>query len=89
MEKIRVPQYLHLPLQVLWFDTEELMVIVVLYVFGLVFGGWAWLLLILGPYGYIQVKRNKPRGFLRHQLYSLGFYRLDGYPSAHVNEFHE
>ena len=89
MSKVKVPQYMHLPLQILWFDIEELMVIMVLYVVGLVFGGWAWVSLIIGPYFYIQVKRRKPRGFLRHFLYQLGIYRLDGYPSPHTNEFHE
>lgn len=89
MGRIKVPQYMHMPLQILWFDTGEIMVIMVLYVFGLIFGGWAWLSVIIGPYLYIQVKRRKPRGFLRHLLYQLGFYRLDGYPSPHTNEFYE
>lgn len=89
MKKTRIPQYLHLPLQLLWFDSEELMIIMVLYVFGLVFGGWAWAGIVIGPYLYIQVKRKKPRGFLRHLLYQAGLYRLDGYPEPHSSRFWE
>jgi hypothetical protein len=48
-DKVRVPQYLHLPLQILWFDTEEVSVIIVSYLIGLLFGGLAWLLLVLLP----------------------------------------
>ena len=87
--KARVPQYLHLPVQVLWFDMEELMVLVILYLIALVFGGWTWLGLLVGPYTYMQVKRRKPRGFLRNLLYQAGIYSMEGYPSPYSNRFHE
>lgn len=87
--KERMPQYLHLPLQILWFDVEELMVIVVLYVMSLVFGGFMWFGLVIGPYLFMQAKRKYQRGFLRHLLYQGGIYTLEGYPGPYDNEFYE
>lgn len=89
MEKVRVPQYLHLSMQLLWFDTEELASIFFFYIFAVLFGGWAWLLLIVGPFIFIQIKRCKPRGYLLHFLYSIGFIKLKGYPGPHATKFHE
>ena len=88
-DKVRLPQYMHLPMQFLWFDTEEMMVIVFFYVFALVFGGYVWIGVIVGPYLYMQVKRKKPRGFLRHLIYSLGFTKLKGYPPPQAFKFYE
>ncbi len=87
--KAKVPQYLHLPVQVLWFDMEEVMVITLLYVVAVIFGGWTWLALFVGPFYYMQVKRRKPRGFLRHFLYQVGIYQLDGYPPPYSRRFYE
>ena len=87
--RVRVPQYLHLPIQFLWFDSEEISAILFFYIFGVLFGGWAWLLVVAGPFFFIQVKRKKPRGFLLHLLYSLGFSTLRGYPGPHATKFYE
>jgi len=88
-DKVRLPQYLHLPMQFLWFDTEELTVIVFFYVFALLFGGGFWLAVLIGPYLYMHVKRNKPRGFLRHLIYVAGFSGMKGYPPPQATQFHE
>lgn len=84
-----MPQYLHLPLQILWFDIEIWSVVVVLYAICMVYGGWLWLILPIGVYAFIVVKRGKPRGFLRHLLYKAGIYKLDFYPPAHSRDHHE
>lgn len=88
-DKIRVPQYLHLPLQILWFDSEEVAIIIICYLFGLIFGGYAWLTPVLGPCLYIYVKRRNPRGYLIHTCYRLGFADLKGYPGYQAREFYE
>jgi hypothetical protein len=88
-DKVRVPQYLHLPLQILWFDTEEVSVIIVSYLIGLLFGGLSWLLLVLLPCLYIWIKRQQPRGYLVHTLHRLGFAKLTGYPGPQAREFYE
>jgi hypothetical protein len=87
--KVRVPQYLHLPLQILWFDTEEVSVIVMSYLISIIFGGYAWFLLVLGPCLYISIKRRQPRGYLVHTLHRLGFAKLVGYPGPQAKEFYE
>lgn len=87
--KVRVPQELHLPLQILWFYQDEMMVIIASYVLGMVVGGWFWLSVILGPTLYIRIKRNKPRGFLAHTLFNVGLIQLEGYPSNYYREYHE
>jgi hypothetical protein len=87
--KVRVPQYLHLPLQILWFDTEEISVIVIFYLMAIIFGGFAWLFVVLGPCCYINIKNKQPRGYLLHTLYRLGFAQLKGYPGPQAKEFYE
>ena len=89
MKKVRLPQYLHLPIQFLWFDSEELMIIVVMYIFATVFGGYSWFLMIIVPYLYMQYKRNKPRGYLRHLIFLGGIYTLKNYPGPHGKRFSE
>lgn len=88
--RARVPRYLHLPLQVLWFDMEDIGVILVMYVFWLMIDHWSGLvLLVLVPRLFMSVKANKPRGFLRHILYRYGFAKLKDYPSPQTRVFHE
>lgn len=85
----RMPQYLHLPIQILWFDTNEIFIILIGYLTGLVFGGWAWLALVILPSIYIPYKRKQDRGFLPHQFYKSGFIELKGYPPPTAEKFHE
>jgi hypothetical protein len=86
----RVPRYLHLPPQILWFDTEDLAAIAGCYLAWLMFSSWVILpFAVLVPFFFIRTKQRRPRGFLRHKLYSLGFASLKGYPPAHVRSFRE
>ena len=87
--EVRVPQQLHLPLQILWFYQDEVMVIIASYVIAMIAGGWFWLTLIVAPFAYIKLKRNKPRGFLVHTLYKQGLIRFDGYPTIFYREYRE
>lgn len=90
MNEVRLPQYTHLPAQFLWFDTEELAVIILFYLMALVFGGYFfWANVVVGPFLYMRIKRNKPRGFLRHMIYAAGFASMKGYPLHFSNRFSE
>ncbi len=89
MQKKRFPQYLSSPFQVLWFETDELIIVVVFLIFALIFGYLFWLLLFIGPYLYTRLKKKYPRGFLRHVLYFIGLIRMKGYPSYFEKEFFE
>jgi len=86
----RVPRYLHLPLQVLWFDTEDIAVILVCYVMWMVVSSWLIVpFVVLAPFLFMKIKATRPRGFLRHKLYRAGFSQLRGYPPPHARRFRE
>jgi len=86
---MKLPQYLHMPVQVLWFESDEVMIIMFGYLIGNLFGGLAWLAMILLPYPYILLKKNNPRGFLKHLIYMSGFFKIEGYPDYFAKRFHE
>lgn len=85
----RFPQYLHLPLQVLWFDTTELFIMLCFYLAALLVGGIAWVGVIAGPVVLISYKRKQARGYFQHLLYSYGYSSIQGYPLPTAEEFHE
>ncbi len=88
--RVPVPKHLHKPVQILWFDLEDLALMVVCYIFWLVVDEW-WVLplVVLVPYLFMGIKARKPRGYLRHLLYQLGFERLRGYPPPTIRTFKE
>ncbi|MFH7319279.1 type IV conjugative transfer system protein TraL [Desulfurivibrio sp. D14AmB] len=83
------PQYLSKPIQVLWFEPDDMVVIMSTFVLGLVYGGVAWLAVLAGPPLFIHLKKSKPRGYLIHLLYVVGLLRMKGYPAYFEKEFHE
>ncbi len=89
MEKKRFPQYLSAPFQVLWFESDDLVIALIFYVLALLYGGVFWLLIAGGPYAYSSVKKRYPRGFLKHSLYFMGLVRMRGYPEFFETEFYE
>jgi len=88
--RARVPRYLHLPIQILWFDMEDIAIVLLCYVLWMVMDKF-WLLpmVVLVPYLFHHLKARKPRGFVRHVLYEFGFQKLDGYPPPQVIDFEE
>ncbi len=87
--KKRFPQYLSSPLQVLWFESDEIGIIITFGVIALIFGSFTWLLIVAAPWYYGHVKKKYPRGFLRHTLYFAGLIRLNLYPDYFEEEFYE
>jgi len=85
----RFPQYLSRPFQVLWAELDELAIFLALLTMALIYGGWTWLLFVVGMYFYSRIKRRKPRGFLKHVLYVCGFIAMKNYPDYFQKEFHE
>lgn len=85
----RMPVYLHLPLQILWFDLSEMGAIVVFYIAALIFGGIMWIALFLGPYILITITRAQPRGYMKHLMYLTGWASLPGYPPPSAKRFRE
>jgi hypothetical protein len=85
----RMPVYMHLPLQVLWFDTSEVTVIIVFYLAAMIFGGVMWYLLIIGPYALISFTRSQARGYIKHLMYVFGWTNIVGYPNPSAMRFCE
>ena len=85
----RMPEYLHLPIQVMWFDANELTFLVMLYLSASLLGGWAWLLMLILPFPVLSYKRKQARGFFTHFLYKLGFLKFQFYPDSSANLFRE
>jgi len=85
----KFPKYLSSPMQVLWFEMDDLAIIMLSFMMASIFHGWFWLMVIIGPFVYTRAKRKYPRGFLRHLLYLSGIKELNGYPSPFQSEFLE
>ena len=83
------PQYLSAPFQVLWFEADELGIVMIFFVLAMIFGGLFWVLQVIGPWYYSSIKKRSPRGFLRHILYFVGVLELKGYPTYFEKEFCE
>ncbi len=85
----RFPQYLSAPLQVLWFEADEIAMIVLLFTISSAFGGWTWLSFIVGPYLYSKAKSKYPKSFLKHMLYFSCLKVLRHYPTSFETFFLE
>lgn len=89
MQEKKFPQYLSSPYQILWFETDDLAIVMIFFLLALLFGHIFWLMVLVGPYIYTKIKKRYPRGFLRHILYFLGLIKMKGYPSYFEKEFTE
>ncbi|WP_257291443.1 type IV conjugative transfer system protein TraL, partial [Endozoicomonas sp. ONNA1] len=85
----RVPQYLHMPMQILWFDTTEWTLILGTYLVVLLFGMFAGGIALLLLLSAIQYKRKRERGFFQHILYEYGYSSIEGYPLPTADVFYE
>ena len=83
------PQYLGKPIQVLWFELDELIIFVFTLTFALIYGGFMWIIFIAIQWFYTRTKRKHARGFLKHILYTLGLLEMKNYPEYFEKEFHE
>jgi len=85
----KMPQYLADPYQLLWFEPDDLSIMLIGYLLAMTFGGFFWLVMVAGPLGYGLVKRRYPKGLLRHLFYMIGWTKLHGYPNFFEEEFRE
>src|SRR3546814_21028672 len=58
----RLPQFLHRPVQILWFDSQEFIVVMSVIFVAVIVGGIIGWLLIGALLLFIPWKRTKPRG---------------------------
>lgn len=87
---MKIPQYLHRPLQVLWWESDEFLIVMLGFGMWLTFGGYYFVVVGLTvPYVYSKFKKRYSRGFLRHMMYFAGFKRFEGYPEFFMKDFIE
>ncbi|MBN2570073.1 MAG: type IV conjugative transfer system protein TraL [Deltaproteobacteria bacterium] len=89
MGRKRFPQYLSDPLQVLWFEPDELSMMFIFFGLAMVYGSFFWILMVLVPWFYSRAKRKYPKGFLKHMLYFIGILNIKGYPIFFEDTFIE
>lgn len=85
------PQYMSLPIEVLWWEMDQV-IIAALSMGGALLsrGGWmVWVIALLLNYFYAKLKAHRPRGFIKHVLYVLGFVRMQSYPDYFAQQFSE
>ena len=88
--KSKFPRHLSAPIQILWWEEDQLVLFAVSYITGVYFsGGVGWILALLTHFMYPKYKRASPRGFLKHSFYFIGLARLRGYPSHFEKDFWE
>ncbi len=87
--KVKPYKYLHRPFRLVWFESDELMLILIGIFLSFVVYVWSFLLFIALVYGMKKAKPKLPRGFIKHIAYYLGVYRFKGYPVFFTNKFIE
>jgi len=88
MKRIEVTRYLHQPVQILWGDSNEFTILVLLYLFALLAGGYFWFSLGL-IFPICSYKRKQNRGYFNQLLYFMGFRKFKGYPDPSEVRFFE
>lgn len=88
-KQLKFTQYLHKPLRKWFFEADDMIILGVWYGMIMLF---SWKFIFVGPVAlflYKRAKQKNPRGFLKHQLYNLGFLKIKDYPSPFVSKFEE
>jgi len=81
------PRYLHRPYRLLWFEKDEIILMIGVYVIALLTVMKALLAIPVVIIVYRREKQKRPRGFLRHVLYRLGIISFARYPDAFLTRF--
>lgn len=87
--EVRLPQYLHLPVQLLWFDTHDIVVLMAALFFSLLLESILWIPIMGLAIAIIVIKSKRPRGWILHSIYRIGLARLKGYPLPSCRNFYE
>ena len=88
--KHSLPRYINKPGQILWFETDEFIVIIVTLFFAYLLGNPIFFALSgFSYYFYKDAKKKNPRGFFVHLPYKLGLKNFKGFPHTFVKKFIE
>ncbi len=87
----KMPQHLSAPYQLLWFEPDDISIIMIGYLLSVIFHEMVWFIFLIIPATYLnrRNKRRYPKGFLKHLLYIIGWSKLKGYPHFFEEEFIE
>ncbi|MGK7345005.1 MAG: type IV conjugative transfer system protein TraL [Candidatus Nitrospinota bacterium M3_3B_026] len=86
----RFPRYLNSPMQVLWFEADELAVLFFFFAVALNFESWTmWGVAAAAPWIFGKLKRRYPRGALKHLFYFAGLTTPPGAPTWFEKDFCE
>lgn len=85
----RLPQYLHGPVQILWFGSDEFILAVSTIFVAVIVGGLIGWALIGALLLFIPWKRTKPRGFIQHLAWRWGLVRFRHYAGPTQTRFYE
>ncbi|MEM4959583.1 MAG: type IV conjugative transfer system protein TraL [Nanopusillaceae archaeon] len=91
MNEYRIPKFLHRPYQVLFLDSEDLGVIFFFFMVNMLFdlGKLGWIASILAVYFLLKLKRNGPRGYVKHLGYHIGLVKFKMAPGRFETKFYE
>jgi len=89
MEPVKPHRYLYRPFRILWFESDELILLLMGFIFALVVTIWALFLFIGLCVVVRKTKKKMPRGFVKHLLYYAGYHHFAGAPSAFQRIFQE
>ena len=85
----KFPQYLHKPYRLLWFEIDEVYLMIGGYIFAMLFTMKLLLALPVVVFLYRREKKKRPRGFIKQIAYLLGIVSFSGYPTYFVRRFTE
>lgn len=85
----RLPQYLHRPVQILWFDAQEFIVVMTTIFVAVIVGGVIGIVLFGILLLFLPWKRTKPRGFIPHLAWRWGLLKFRHYPGPTQTRFYE
>ncbi|MDR3715914.1 MAG: type IV conjugative transfer system protein TraL [Puia sp.] len=84
------PQYMSLPTEVLWWGLDQVAIAALSFTVAILQSGVVvWIGFFLVNYLYGRTKHHKPRGYMKHMAYMLGFAKVENYPEYFQQEFHE
>jgi hypothetical protein len=85
----RLPQYLHKPVQILWFGSDEFVLVMSTIFVAVIVGGMLGWALIAALLLFIPWLRTKSRGFIPHLAWRWGLVRWSKYPGPTQTRFFE
>ena len=85
----KIPQYLHRPNQILWFETDEALLILLSIVLWFAAGKIFGVMGIVGLYLYIKAKKKYPRGFFTHFPMILGAEDMPVFGTIFIRKYFE